>query len=182
MSPRGTDFHSRVDEPSGADDLFDENAACALHFPRAWRRRDMDRLRPHRVPFLETQGPVVEAGWQPEPVFGERRLAPEVAAVHAADLRDRDMRFVGEDKRIVGQIFEEGWRRLAGKLPWSNSANNSRCRRRIRSPPAFQDRTQSAVELCASSSRPPALSSARRCFSSALMPLIDCRRVGRGVT
>ena len=46
-------------------------------------------LRPHRVPFLEAQRPVVHAGRQAEAVFGERRLAAEVAAIHAADLRDR---------------------------------------------------------------------------------------------
>src|SRR5271166_6035592 len=74
----------------------------------------MHRLRAHRLPFLEAQRPVVEAGRQAEAIFGERRLAPEVAAIHRADLRQGDVRFVGEDQRIVGQIFEQGWRWLAG--------------------------------------------------------------------
>ena len=86
---------------------------CSIsHF--AGRRRDMHRLRPHRVPFLEAQGAVVEAGRQAEAVFGERRLAAEVAAIHAADLRHGDVALVGEDERVVGQIFEQGRRRLAG--------------------------------------------------------------------
>ena len=74
----------------------------------------MDGLRPHRLPFLEAQRPVVHAARQPKAVFGERRLAAEVAAIHAADLRYRDVALVGEDERIVGQIFEQGRRRLAG--------------------------------------------------------------------
>ena len=74
----------------------------------------MDGLRPHRVPLLEAHRPVVHAARQPEAVFGERRLAAEVAAIHAADLRNGDVALVGEHQRVVGQIFEQRGRRLAG--------------------------------------------------------------------
>ena len=74
----------------------------------------MDGLRPHRLPFLEPQRTIVHAGRQTEAVFGERHLAAIVAAIHAADLRHGDMALVGEDERVVGQIFEQGRRRLAG--------------------------------------------------------------------
>jgi hypothetical protein len=70
--------------------------------------------RPHGVPFLEAQGPVVHAGGQAEAVFGEGRLAAEVAAVHAADLRDRDVALVREHEGVVGQVLEQRRRRLAG--------------------------------------------------------------------
>ncbi len=73
-----------------------------------------DGLRPHRVPFLEAQRPVVHARGQAEAVFGERRLAAEVAAEHAADLRHGDVALVGEDQRVVGHVFEQSRRRLAG--------------------------------------------------------------------
>ena len=73
----------------------------------------MHGLRPHRVPFLEPQRPVVHAGRQAETVFRERRLAPVVALVHRADLRHRDVALVGENQRVVGQIFEQRRRRLA---------------------------------------------------------------------
>ena len=79
----GADLDLRIDEPGRADDLLGEDAAGALHLPFAWRRRDMHRLRPHRVPLLEAQRPVVHAGGQAEAVLGQRRLAPEVAFVHA---------------------------------------------------------------------------------------------------
>jgi hypothetical protein len=45
-------------------------------------------------------------------VFGQRELAPEVAAVHAADLGHRDVGFVGENNGVVGDEFEERRRRL----------------------------------------------------------------------
>jgi len=73
-------------------------------------------LRPHRVPFLEAQRPVVHAGGQAEAVFGERRLAAEVAPIHAAELRHSDVALVDEHQRIVGHIFEQRGRRLA-RLP-----------------------------------------------------------------
>ena len=71
-------------------------------------------LRAHHVPFLEPQRTVVHAGGQAETVFGQRRLAAEVAAEHAADLRHGDVAFVGEHQRVVGHVFEQRRRRLAG--------------------------------------------------------------------
>ena len=104
----------RVDQAGRADHLLGEDAAGALQLPFARRRRDMDGLRAHRVPFLEAQRPVVHAGRQAEAILGQRRLAPEVAAIHAADLRHGDMALVGEDEGVVGQVLEQGRRRLAG--------------------------------------------------------------------
>ena len=48
------------------------------------------------------------------PYSAKRRLAAEVAFEHAADLRHGDVAFVGEHQRIVGDIFEQRRRRLAG--------------------------------------------------------------------
>jgi hypothetical protein len=42
------------------------------------------------------------------------RLAAEVAFEHAANLGNGDVAFVGEHQRIVGDVFEQGRRRLAG--------------------------------------------------------------------
>ena len=111
---RGADFHGRIDQPGRADDLLDEDAAGALHLPAAGRRRDVHRLRPHGVPFLEAQRAIVHARGQAEAVLGQRRLAPVVAAEHAADLRHGDVALVGEHQRVVGQVLEQRRRRLAG--------------------------------------------------------------------
>ena len=114
LGARRADFHRRIDEAGRADHLLDEGAFRLFHLPVPGRRRDMHGLGPHRVPFLEPERPIVHARRQAEAVFGQRRLAPIVAAIHAADLRDGDMALVGEDERVVGQIFEQGRRRLAG--------------------------------------------------------------------
>ena len=51
---------------------------------------------------------------QAEAVFGEGRLAAQVAAIHGAELADGDVALVDEDEGVVGEIFEQGRRRLAG--------------------------------------------------------------------
>ena len=117
LRPGRADDDLGVDQPGRADDLFREDAAGAVHLPVPRRGRDMHGLRPHRVPFLEAQRPVVEAGGQAEAVFGKRGLAPEVALVHRADLRNRDMALIGEDQGIVREIFEQSRRRLAWLAP-----------------------------------------------------------------
>ena len=114
LRARRADVDRRIDQPGRADHLLDEHAAAFVQFPAARRRRHRDRLRAHHVPFLEPQRTVVHAGGQAETVFGERRLAAEVAAEHAADLRHGDVAFVGEHQRVVGHVFEQRRRRLAG--------------------------------------------------------------------
>ncbi len=113
----GAHLDGRVDEAGRADHLLDEDAAGAVHLPGAGRGGDVHGLRAHRLPFLEAQRAVVHAGGQAEAVFGERRLAAEVAAIHAADLRHGDVALVGEDEGVVGQVLEEGRRRLARPAP-----------------------------------------------------------------
>jgi hypothetical protein len=76
------DFDRRIDQAGRADDLFGEDAAGLLHLPGPGVA-ETNRLRAHRVPFLEAQRAVVDAGGQAEAVFGQRRFAPEVAARHA---------------------------------------------------------------------------------------------------
>ncbi len=55
------DLDRRVDQAGRADDLLGEDSAGLLQLPRAGRSRDGDRLRAHRVPFVEPQRPVVDA-------------------------------------------------------------------------------------------------------------------------
>ena len=108
------DLHLWVQKAGRADHLFGEDATGLLQLPGGGGGRNEDGLRAHRIPFLELQGAVVHAGGQPEPVFGQRELAPVVAPVHAADLRDRDMAFVGEDDGVVRDELEKRGGRFAG--------------------------------------------------------------------
>ena len=73
----------------------------------------MHRLGPHGLPFVELQRAVVDAGRQAEAVFGQGRLAAVVAPEHAVDLADGDVALVHEQQGVVGDVFEEGGRRLA---------------------------------------------------------------------
>ena len=113
LRARRPDVDRRIDQAGRADHLLGEHAAGFVELPRPRRGRDARGLRPHRIPFLETQRPVVHARGQAEAVFGERRLPAEVAAKHAAELRDGDVALVGEDQRVVGHILEQSRRRLA---------------------------------------------------------------------
>jgi len=103
----------RVDQPGGTDHLLGEDAVRLLDLPRAGRGGDADGLRAHGVPFLEPQRAVVHTRGQAEAVFSERRLAAEVAAVHAAELGNGDVALVDENERVVGHVFEQRRRRLA---------------------------------------------------------------------
>src|SRR3546814_10777895 len=62
------------------------------------------------------------AARQAEAIFGERDLAAMVALRHRADLRDRLVTLVDEEQGIVGQIFEQGRRRLARKAAGEEAA------------------------------------------------------------
>ena len=103
----------RVDQPGGADHLLDEDAAGLRQLPGPGGGRDADRLRPHGLPLLELERPVVDAGRQAEAVIGERRLALEVAAGHAVELGHGDVALVDEQDEVVGDVLEQRRRRLA---------------------------------------------------------------------
>jgi hypothetical protein len=79
----------------------------------------VDGLGAHGVPFVELERAVVDAAGQAEAVFGQGRFAAVVAAVHGADLADGDVALVDEQQGVVGDVFEEGGRRLAGARPVS---------------------------------------------------------------
>ncbi len=104
----------RIDQAGRTDHLFGEHAGGALHLPRSRRGGDEHRHRPEAFPFLELQRPVVDAGRQAEAELRQHGLAVEVAAIHAADLRHRDVAFVDDQQCVFRQVFEQRRRRVAG--------------------------------------------------------------------
>ena len=46
-------------------------------------------------------------------MLGQSKFAPIVPAIHAPDLRHRNMRFIGKDDGIIWNIFKQGGGRLA---------------------------------------------------------------------
>ena len=112
----GPNFDLRINQAGGADHLFGKDTAGLFQLPLRRRGGNEHRLRAHRIPFFELQRAVVHARGQAESVFGQRHLAAEVAFVHAADLRHRDVGFVGKDDGRVGDELKQGGRWLT-RLP-----------------------------------------------------------------
>ena len=116
-------------------------------------------------------------------MFGQRELAPVVALVHAADLRDRDVGFVGEDNGIVGDEFEQRGRRLARRAA-------GQVARIVLDPVADAGRLQHFEIEVGALFQPLRLQQLAfvdqlvqaHGAARSLMPLIACCIVGRGVT
>ena len=104
---------SRIDQPGRPHHLLDDLRpdARARTPPASPRRRSSARIM--RLELIEAQRPVVERRRQPEAVVHQVLLARAVAAIHAADLRDRDVALVDDHERIVRQIVDQRRRRLA---------------------------------------------------------------------
>ena len=64
------------------------------------------------LPFLETQGSIIQRGGQTEPVFNQCFLARAVALEHGADLGNAGVRFIDDNQRIIRQVFEQRRRRF----------------------------------------------------------------------
>lgn len=97
-----------VDEARGADDLFGDASAAEFEFEGAGGRGCEDDVFPSLVKFLEAQRAVVEGAGQAEAVLDEDFFSAAVAGVHSAKLRNGDVRFVDEEKKIIRKIIEQG--------------------------------------------------------------------------
>ncbi len=117
----------RVGQTGRTDNLFNKNSLALFHFPVAGRSGNEDCLRPHPVPFFQLEGAIVETGRQPPSIFGKGALAIAVTAVHAADLRYRDVAFVNKQQSVRRQVFKQSRRRFAGVHGRSGSASSFRC-------------------------------------------------------
>src|ERR1044072_4590805 len=76
-----------------------DNAVLDLEFRR--RRADIDELVCHFHELVKVQWPIVQRARQANPVIDEHSLARTIPFVHSADLRNRGMRFVDHDEKIL---------------------------------------------------------------------------------
>ena len=76
-------------------------------------RGEVDGLPDPVEELLPAQRPVVHRAGQPEAVVDEVALAGHVAFVHAADLRDGDVRLVDDDEVVLREVVEQAVRRGA---------------------------------------------------------------------
>src|SRR4029079_17927493 len=77
-------------------------------------RGDENRPPHHALELIEAQRAIVERRRQTKTVVDQVFLARTVTAIHAADLRYRDVTFVDDHQRVARQIIEQRWRRLSG--------------------------------------------------------------------
>src|SRR5439155_12376732 len=106
LTVRRTDLDLGIDESRRPDDLLDRPRRV-LAFVRTRRRRDEDRLVETRLELVEGERTVVERAGQAEAVLDEDLLARAVAAVHAANLRERDVRLVDEHEEVRREVVQE---------------------------------------------------------------------------
>ena len=86
----------RVHQTSGANHLLDHRALAVAELVVRRRRRDVNGLIQHGFELSEIERPVVERRRQAKTVFDQSLFARAVAAIHAADLRHRDVAFIDE--------------------------------------------------------------------------------------
>ncbi len=115
LALRGLHRHHRVEQARRADDLLGEVLLRrVLVLVLAGSRRHVHALRRALFELVEPQRTVVVRAGQTEAVVDERLLAALVALAHAADLRDRDVRFVDEKQEVFREVIEQRARRRIG--------------------------------------------------------------------
>ena len=109
-------FHHGIEQSRRADDLLGDDGGI-FQLERGGRRGDEDRLPDERVKFVRAQRAVFDGARQTESEFDEAFLAGTVAVRHAADLRERDVRFVDEDDEILREKVDQAPRPLFRRAP-----------------------------------------------------------------
>ena len=111
----GTDLDDGVNEASGANDLFDDDASGFGELIGARGGGDVYDLAGADFELIEFERAVVHGGGQAEAVVDEVLLAAAVAVPHAVELGDSDVGLVDEKEVVLGEVVEEGGRGLAGQ-------------------------------------------------------------------
>ena len=112
----GLDVDYRVGKPGRADDLLDHPLGMFV-FIRPRRGGYVNGLVDHPLELAELQRAVVERGRQAEAVLDERLFARAVAVVHAANLRQRHVRFVYEKQIVLREVVHQSVRRASRRAP-----------------------------------------------------------------
>src|SRR6266478_2174192 len=113
LALHGADFHLRIDEASGANDLLDKDATGLRQF--IWPRSggNIESLIHAVLELFEGERAIVERRRHAEAVVHQGFLARAVAGVHSADLRDGLVGFVDEEQIILRHVIEQRGRSLA---------------------------------------------------------------------
>ena len=111
-----THVNGRVQQSSGANDLFHDHAFGTLQFVVRGGRRDVNGLVDDSVEFFVGQRAVVQGGGQAESVVDEGHFAGAVSAKHRPELGHRDVALVNHHKKVFGEVIQQAEGTLA-RLP-----------------------------------------------------------------
>ena len=96
-----------VQQPRGADHLFDHDTFALVEFVVGWRSTDINGLGRHLAKLIKGQRAVVQGSGQAEAVVHKSRLARAVAAVHRANLGNAHVALVDDHQEILGEEVQQ---------------------------------------------------------------------------
>ena len=101
----------RIKQSGRPDDLLHTHQFVLLLIHIRCRRNEK-HLIDLTLKFFEVQRTVVQSGRQTKSVIHQRLLTRTVARIHAADLRNRNMRLIHDQQEIIREEINECHRRL----------------------------------------------------------------------
>ena len=102
------DLDDRIEKPRRTDHLFDDFSAGLLQLVVPRRGRYIDDLVDLLFPFVEFQRAIVQRAGQTKAVIDEACFSVVVAEIHRADLGNRHVGFIDDDKVIFWEKIMEG--------------------------------------------------------------------------
>ena len=158
-----------IDQAGGPDDLLDHLARDRdLVLGRG--RREKDALVDARLELLEAERSIVLGRREAEPVLDQGVLAGPVARELAMELGHGHVALVDHQQAVVGEVVEQGVRRLARRHARRGGGCSSRPRCNCRARPASRGRARCASAAAGPRAAcPPAPARGRRSPSSTSM-------------
>ncbi len=99
--------HLRIDQPGGTHDLLNHPPFGPGGFPLGGRGAHINRRALELLEFLKIKGPVIHGARQPKPEIDQHGFTRAVTRVHAADLRDRNMRLIDHEQKVLRKKIQQ---------------------------------------------------------------------------
>ena len=121
MRACGTDFNNWIDKARWSHDLLNHIIRMTLLII-TWRCGNENALAHARFKLFHFEWSIIHRGWQTETIGDKRLFAGAVAAIHTAELANRDMALVNKHQGIARQIINERW----GWVAWCGTRQVAR--------------------------------------------------------
>ena len=103
----------RIQQTCRPDELLD-NPRALLQLCLSRRGADINPLPDLLVKLFILQRPVVQCRRQAEAIVDQIELPASVTFIHSSDLRQRDMRLINEDDKVIREVIQQDSRTLSG--------------------------------------------------------------------